>query len=165
MKNIKAFLCLTLALCALGSFVSCKNGGDGGESTAAPTENPAQTSPRETLSAEEICDKMKNGVEFGIAIEYVEPEAVEFMYQGLPEGTKCIAYAAGGASAEELAVFTVQSLLAERVKERTQAFATYKPDDVPKLENAVIESNGGTVIFCVSGSWKEASALAKGLLG
>ena len=83
-------------------------------------------------------------------------------------------YAAGGASAEELAVFTVQSdadaqsvksLLAERVKERTQAFATYKPDDVPKLENAVIESNGGTVIFCVSGSWKEASALAKGLLG
>ena len=33
------------------------------------------------------------------------------------------------------------------------------------LENAVIESNGGTVIFCVSGSWKEASALAKGLLG
>lgn len=171
MKNIKAFLCLTLALCALGSFVSCKNGG---ESTAAPTENPAQTSPRETLSAEEICDKMKNGVEFGIAIEYVEPEAVEFMYQGLPEGTKCIAYAAGGASAEELAVFTVQSdedaqsvksLLAERVKERTQAFATYKPDDVPKLENAVIESNGGTVIFCVSGSWKEASALAKGLLG
>ena len=174
MKNIKAFLCLTLALCALGSFVSCKNGGDGGESTAAPTENPAQTSPRETLSAEEICDKMKNGVEFGIAIEYVEPEAVEFMYQELPEGTKCIAYAAGGASAEELAVFTVQSdadaqsvksLLAERVKERTQAFATYKPDDVPKLENAVIESNGGTVIFCVSGSWKEASALAKGLLG
>ena len=117
---------------------------------------------------------MKNGVEFGIAIEYVEPEAVEFMYQGLPEGTKCIAYAAGGASAEELAVFTVQSdadaqsvksLLAERVKERTQAFATYKPDDVPKLENAVIESNGGTVIFCVSGSWKEASALAKGLIG
>ena len=84
MKNIKAFLCLTLALCALGSFVSCKNGGDGGESTAAPTENPAQTSPRETLSAEEICDKMKNGVEFGIDIEYVEPEAVEFMYQGLP---------------------------------------------------------------------------------
>ena len=51
------------------------------------------------------------------------------------------------------------------MKERTQAFATYKPDDVPKLENAVIESNGGTVIFCVSGSWKEASALAKGLLG
>ena len=55
--------------------------------------------------------------------------------------------------------------LGVRVKERTQAFATYKPDDVPKLENAVIESNGGTVIFCVSGSWKEASALAKGLIG
>ena len=83
MKNIKAFLCLTLALCALGSFVSCKNGGDGGESTAAPTENPAQTSPRETLSAEEICDKMKNGVEFGIDIEYVEPEVR--LYQACAE--------------------------------------------------------------------------------
>lgn len=175
MKNIKAFLCLALALCALGSFVSCKGSGDGGEGTDAPTGTAAQTSPRENApSAEEICDKMKNGVEFGIDIEYVEPEAIEFMYQGLPEGTKCIAYAAGGASAEELAVFTVQSeedaksvkaLLAERVKDRAEAFAMYKADDVPKLENAVVESNASTVIFCVSGSWKEASALAKELLG
>ena len=121
-----------------------------------------------SLAAEEGIDALIKA-----ELEAVEEDAISFMYPGLPENTKCIAYAAGGASAEELAVFSagdgdvqsVKELLTERVADRIEAFASYKPGDVPKLENAVIKSGGGYVIFCVCDKWTEADKLADELLG
>ena len=69
------------------------------------------------------------------------------------------AYVGSGATAESLAAFTAKdSDSADQLVEALGAFvdgwiegySSYKPEEVPKLESAVIDRQGETVVFCVT---------------
>ena len=75
---------------------------------------------------------------------------------------------ASGAVAEEIAVLpcadgenaqTARSECSSRLDNLVKLFTEYKPDEVPKLEKAMILQKGNTVVFCAAADEKKARAV------
>lgn len=70
----------------------------------------------------------------------------------------CKVFLSSGATASEIAVFAMKDeegvnelleLINQRIEERKTSFADYAPDEVPKLENAVLLNKDNYVVFAV----------------
>ena len=90
---------------------------------------------------------------------YLLDEGIARELFGAPEDAQCVAWAGAGATAEELAVFelpdeaaagTLVSSLRSRNDERIDDYADYLPDEVPKLQNTLLLSNGRYVLLCTA---------------
>lgn len=77
----------------------------------------------------------------------------------LPEVEDYVVYVGSGATAEEIAIFTlkdesdeesVREALEKRVEEQKQSFSNYVPEEVARLDKSVIQSNQKYVVLCVS---------------
>lgn len=86
----------------------------------------------------------------------------------------CAAAIGSGATAENAVVLEgVDSAAAERLEAAMRAFledwiegySDYKPEEVPKLEQAVLRTRGSYVILCVSADSGKAAAAVKDILG
>lgn len=78
-------------------------------------------------------------------------------------------YFSSGATAEELAIFkttgadaakTVVSAIEGRIADQRLSFSDYNPDEVPKLDKAVIKTSGAYVLFFVAADNSAAEAAA-----
>ena len=96
---------------------------------------------------------------------YALDESVAQGLYGTDADTRCWVRAGTGATAEELAVFETKDAdaaaalvqkLEARNADRIESYSSYIPEEVPKLENAVILSGGRYVVLCVA---KDASAV------
>ena len=95
--------------------------------------------------------------------------AVALGLYGAGEGTSVAAWAGTGATAEEVAVFDcgsaeaaealVQSL-EQRNEVRASQYADYDPEEVPKIENAVLVSGGQYVVLVVAQDPGSAASIA-----
>ncbi len=74
----------------------------------------------------------------------------------------------GGATAEELLLLRAESeedakvlydQLAVHLKDRTESFVAYLPEEAGKLEDAILERYGPTVVLCVCGDPDAARSL------
>lgn len=83
------------------------------------------------------------------------------------------AYVGSGATAESAAVFeAVDAAAAGEIAAQLQAFtdswiagySDYKPEEVPKLESAVLEQDGVYVVFCVTADNTAAKSAVRSLL-
>ena len=83
------------------------------------------------------------------------------------------AYVGSGATAESLAVFEATDAdAAQSIADALQTFtdswikgySDYKPEEVPKLESAVLEQDGVYVVFCVTADNAAAKTAAQDLL-
>ena len=83
------------------------------------------------------------------------------------------AYVGSGATAESMAVFeAVDADAAGSIADALRTFtdgwidgySDYKPEEVPKLESAVLEQNGVYVVFCVSADNTTAKTAVQDLL-
>lgn len=145
-----------IALCAV-LLASCKGGTD----TPAQTTDDSAPIPAPQTAAVEIdmnafAADAVGRIEFDIDLEELSADAVGYLYPGLPEGTEGVIYSTGGAGAEEFAMFRttdpaalLSAIDAHRESQRT-AFASYKPDDVAKIDNAVTVQHGDYTVFCIS---------------
>lgn len=86
----------------------------------------------------------------------------------------CAAAIGSGATAENAAVLEgVDSAAAGRIQTALRAFlddwiegySDYKPEEVPKLEQAVLKVKGNYVILCISADSGKAAAVVKDILG
>lgn len=136
-KTIALALCALLALTALA-----------GCGQAAEAE----------VQLDELAFKIKDSVEFSEEL-YLLDEGIARELFGAPEDAQCVAWAGAGATAEELAVFelpdeaaagTLVSSLRSRNDERIDDYADYLPDEVPKLQNTLLLSNGRYVLLCTA---------------
>lgn len=73
--------------------------------------------------------------------------------------TDCAVYTTPTAGAEELAVFTLTDetaasaaldALRQRVEEQSDVLRSYQPDEVGKLDNAILEQRGASVLLAVA---------------
>ena len=136
-KTIALTLCALLALTALA-----------GCGQAAEAE----------VQLDELAFKIKDSVEFSEEL-YLLDEGIARQLYGVGEDAQCAAWAGAGATAEELAVFelpdeaaagTLVSSLRSRNDERIDDYADYLPDEVPKLQNTLLLSNGRYVLLCTA---------------
>ena len=84
--------------------------------------------------------------------------------------TEAAVYGSTGATAEELAVLvftdaeTASAAKANfeiRISDRAEAMKDYIPTEVPKLEKAVLEVRGNTLLFVVANDYAPAEELLK----
>ena len=95
--------------------------------------------------------------------------AVALGLYGAQEGTSVAAWAGTGATAEEVAVFDCGSAeaaealvktLEQRNEVRASQYADYDPEEVPKIENAVLVSGGQYVVLVVAQDPGSAASIA-----
>ena len=110
------------------------------------------------VELDELAFKIKDSVEFSEEL-YLLDEGIARELFGAPEDAQCVAWAGAGATAEELAVFELADAeaagalldaLRARNAEREESYAGYLPDEVPKLQNTLLLSNGRYVLLCTA---------------
>ena len=157
MKKIFAFL---LIFCLSFALISCT------------AKTPEKAEEEVKLTPAEIAEKLVNGLEFGDILEQTDNE-ITFSKYGIDGSiiTDAARYAGSGATADEVAVFecvdedavtTVMAAIDARQSYLSESYASYGPDEVPKIENAVVICDNLTVIFCIAVNSEAAEGIING---
>ncbi len=153
-------LCLLLTACA----------GNGEKETGTPSPTPsAPVAERYELS---LADAVRESGAFSEDLEELDMDTVAVLYgieiNDLTEGK---AYSSAGATAEEVAVLHFVSEDAAKaackamslyVEGRAESYGDYLPAEVPKLENAVCEVKGDSVLLLVANDMDAAQSVLGG---
>ena len=118
------------------------------------TDNKAKN-----YDADVIADALNNQLQFGEALEKSTAEAAYSVY-GIDESlcTKAAYYCGSGATADEIAVFNcvdeaalneVLTAVEIRADYLREGYSSYGPEEVPKIDSAVITAIENTVILCI----------------
>lgn len=103
----------------------------------------------------------------------VESNIISQMYGIETEDVKIAGYASSGGLADELTIFEatndddakmIYELATEHIADSKEGYQSYKPDEVYKLEHAILIEQGKYVIVCVNGSYDEVDTLIKAYL-
>ena len=150
MKRILSVLAVLLAFCLI--LTAC--GGSGKKPMPAPDE-----------LARTLLD---SGI-FSEALEEADPDIAAYLY-GLTEAdtVELHSWLSTGATAEELTLFvcgdeamrkTLRESADARLEFQKQTFADYAPDEVPKLEKAIIRVRDNVLVVCVAADPEKAAKL------
>lgn len=111
------------------------------------------------IDMEALADKLLGSDLFGETLNKVDDGIAEILYD-IDGASAALVYVGSGAVADELALFEfaneteAQSAISSaeaRIAAQKDSFATYIPEEVPKLDHAVMETYGRYLIVCVSG--------------
>ncbi len=111
------------------------------------------------ISVDELCDGINKSVEFETELSQIDKDAAVKLY-GLSDDdvTQMSAYISSGGYTDEFAVIKTEpskvSKVTEKIDLRIQTlktdYASYRPDEVSKLDNSVVISKGGYIVVCFS---------------
>ncbi|MBQ1459860.1 MAG: DUF4358 domain-containing protein [Oscillospiraceae bacterium] len=120
-----------------------------------------------------LASALAQQVEFEAPMKELTAEQLS-NYLTLPEGAKAAAYMSNGTTAEEvMAVQCADSSEAAAVKSAIESFLSdqraemerYLPEEVARLENAVLAQKGSCVVLCVTADTDTAESIIKEYLG
>ena len=92
-------------------------------------------------------------------------------FYGLPEDTDVEFYTVGGYSADEVALITVQKeddideaeqIVKNHVKELKEQFLDYVPEEVGKIDNAIVWKSDRHIVLCITDDYDTAKAIISG---
>ncbi len=164
--NIKKTLCIILAAmtvtCACASCGKKEDSDKGGDKAQTATE---------TVDVTAVADKMKSDITFEDSLVEFDSGKIEKILGVAPDAYKKakVYVSSTGATPEEIACFEANDKMADiikasletRVTNQKSTFTDYKPEQAPKLDDAVIIVKDNCVYYCVSGD----SAKAKEIIG
>ena len=106
-----------------------------------------------------LAQQIANDVSFDEPLTELDPESAERVFRVEADEVAAVgAWVGSGATVDEVCVWDandnddaedIEEVLAARVASRTEDYQDYKPDEVPKLEQAVLVRNGKYVALCV----------------
>ena len=126
----------------------------------------------QTVDVDQLTDELLTQVDFEDELTEVDSGMVATLY-GIEGAEEQKVYMSSGATTEEIAVFrfatekdaqTGLDTLSQRLESRKEDYANYMPDEVTRLENAVLKCSGCYVALCVS-SGDEAQQIIGEYLG
>lgn len=114
-----------------------------------------------TAPTDEVAQKLMDSLSFEYPLNQLPEDAANKIYKldGEILEEQTVYVGTGGALADEVSVWrvkdekdakTVQEAAEKRVENQKISFKDYVPEEMPKLEKAVIQVDGDTVILCVS---------------
>jgi len=119
----------------------------------------ACTQPRD-IDPEGLAEQINEHVQFEETLMKIDLSDAERLYQiEAGDVENGIIYVGTGATVDEFSIWAAKdSKAAERVKDKLQSridaqkqgYLDYKPEEVPKLDNAVVVQSGNLVILCIS---------------
>lgn len=111
-----------------------------------------------SIDPDALALELTTSVSFTDTLEELDEAAMRTTYQ-LDDSISGSAYAGTGATSEEVAVLkatdsktasTLLSQMQQRLDDRAQSYASYLPDEVYKIEHALLVQKGQYVILCVT---------------
>lgn len=112
------------------------------------------------VSIKSLADELKTKITYEDELSEIDKDAAVQIYNlDAIDIADCIAYISTGATPEEIVVIStnnatdalkVEELLKRRVEEQKESFRDYEPDELKKLDDAVVEEEGNTVVLSIS---------------
>ena len=166
--NIKKTLCIILA--AITVTCACASCGDK-NSDSDKGGDKAQTAT-ETVDVTAVADKMKSDITFEDSLVEFDSDKINKILGVSADSYKTakVYVSSTGATPEEIGCFeanseematSIEAALTMRLNNQKGTFTDYKPEQAPKLDDAVLVVKGTYVYYCVSGD----SAKAKEIIG
>lgn len=126
-----------------------------------------------SLDVDQMAQEISQSEYFSEDFFKVESNIISQMYGLETEDVKIVGYTSSGGLADELTIFeatneedakAIYDLAKEHVADSKEGYQSYKPDEVYKLEHAILIEQGKYVIVCVNGSYDEVETLIKAYL-
>ena len=150
-------------------------GGSGNTKKASNTASTAASSAKSSQAAAvdvtKVADRLLNEIKYDDKLAEAEKESIDVIYPGLPKdkikAMKIYVSSSGGTS-EEIAAFEVgdeetakeiETKLNERVEAQKTSFKNYVPEELKRLENALVIRKGNYVYLSVSGDPDKAKSI------
>lgn len=140
MKKLKKTVALMFILAAVAALAACGGKGDS------------------QIDAQALANELMEKVDFVDELNLISSEMVPKLY-GIDNAQEAYVYMGSGATAEEVAVFKFADEQAakdglakaeQRIASQKDSFANYIPEEVARLDNAVIKQSGEYLAVCVS---------------
>ena len=114
-----------------------------------------------TAATDEVAQSLQESLSVEYELSKLSDDAANRLYSldGNILEEQAVYVGVGGALADEVSVWrvkdekdaaTVKEAAEKRVENQKASFENYVPEEMPKLENAVITVDGDTIILCVS---------------
>ena len=150
-------------------------GGSGNTKKASNTASTAASSAKSSQAAAvdvtKVADRLLNEIKYDDKLAEAEKESIDVIYPGLPKdkikAMKIYVSSSGGTS-EEIAAFEandeetakeIETKLNERVEAQKTSFKNYVPEELKRLENALVIRKGNYVYLSVSGDSDKAKSI------
>ncbi|MCR4614754.1 MAG: DUF4358 domain-containing protein [Clostridiales bacterium] len=114
----------------------------------------------EILDLTVLAESLRTEIEYTYPMESVEKEvALDSYFVDANDVASVVMYSSGSASAEEVAAFTATSAEAaericdaakQRIADQIELYTDYVPEEIPKLNNAIVYQKGLYVVVSVS---------------
>lgn len=123
------------------------------------------------INIEDLASKIAETNAFEDKLEKVNSEMIMENYNfSSDEIEKLVSYQGSGASSEEIVILqvkdkskldSVKEKINTRLQERKEAFESYLPKEVGKIENNILIVKGNYVILCISNDNKQVNNILK----
>ena len=123
------------------------------------------------INIEDLASKIVETNAFEDKLEKVDSEMIMENYNfSSDEIEKLVSYQGSGASSEEIVILqvkdkskldNVKEKINTRLQERKEAFESYLPKEVGKIENNILIVKGNYVILCISNDNKQVNNILK----
>lgn len=123
------------------------------------------------INIEDLASKIVETNAFEDKLEKVDSEMIMENYNfSYDEIEKLVSYQGSGASSEEIVILqvkdkskldSVKEKINTRLQERKEAFESYLPKEVGKIENNILIVKGNYVILCISNDNKQVNNILK----
>lgn len=123
------------------------------------------------INIEDLASKIAEANAFEDKLEKVDSEMIMENYNfSSDEIEKLVSYQGSGASSEEIVILqvkdkskldSVKEKINTRLQERKEAFESYLPKEVGKIENNILIVKGNYVILCISNDNKQVNNILK----
>ena len=161
MKKILAFS--LVALLAL-SMTACSGGDESSSSGGSSSSTPSASTA--SVSAADLAKQMVDATTFNDEMIQISEDVVP-NYYNLPDGVDdyCVYLCPTGATVEEISVFhladgavaDMRTEIERHVDARTTEYESYRPEEIPKLDNAAIVESGDYIAVIIADDTAPAS--------
>ena len=111
------------------------------------------------ININELADRIASSSCFEDELEKIDGELAINLYDFETETIEeIVSYQGSGASSEEILILKVKNAndlnnetekIETRLKEKEEAFASYLPKEVSKIQNRILEKKGNYIILCI----------------
>ncbi len=127
---------------------------------------------KQEISVDEVSSRLLSEITYTDELSEIDLETAGMLfYLSDAQITSAKIYESGGATAEEIAVFEcasqedadkVMAAVQQRVEEQKESFRDYVPEELLKLDNAVMIQSGNYVMLSVSDDAETAQKIING---
>ena len=154
-------ICTLIAVMCIGTAALTGCGSDSNSSTANSANSAAAAQTNESVDVTAVADKLKNGIEFKDELAELDEAKIEKIIGISADSyTKAKVYvSSSGGTAEEIDCFeakdadsakAIADTLTARVESQKKVFENYVPEEMTKLGDPVLVTNGNYVYLCLS---------------